>query len=145
MTLVILNPNSLKIDMPSHWHRRMQSSLHRRRTRRTDVWSLPRMLQAMVWPVGEEREVRFWVQLCKLTVPYTCFISGLTLIAIWCWCAGKWQRPPDFQQLWSAYWVYTWDMLCGPSVTECNSFAWLPPLVGVYMLTLGWILKVIGA
>ena len=126
--------------MPSHWHRRMHSSLHRRRTKRTDVWNLPKMLRAIVWPVGEEREVTFWVQCCKTTVPCTCVLSGLLLIVVWLCCDGQWLRPEDSQQNWGVLWLYTWDALCGLNTTTCHSFIWLPPVAAMYLITVGGVL-----
>ena len=127
----------------------MASSLHRRRTRRTEPWSLARVFKLMVWPVGEERELAFWAWGLQTTLPCTCLVGSGLLLALWAWAGGSWVLPAAhieaLQGEWHPAWIYTWTVLCGGEATQCACFAWLPPLVSIYLFVLGLMLRAIWA
>ena len=127
-------------NMPSHWYSRMPTSLHRRRTKHVKGWNLPRVLRSIVFPVGEEAEISFWVSWLRISLPCTCLMSAVLLWGIWIRQGGQWKRPPDYQSTWWPGLVYTWDCLCGAEALSCASFRWLLPVTGTYCAMLGFLM-----
>ena len=133
--------------MARGWLHRKANSLHRRRTKRTIPWTLARILKVLVFPVGEECELSFWAFCLQSTLPGTCVVSSILLLALWTLLGGRWVLPAthinNLQTEWHPAWIYTWINLCGASATECACFVWLPPLVSIYLFILGCMLQII--
>lgn len=128
------------VHMPSHWYNRMSTSTHRRRTKHVQRWSLAKVLQSIVFPVGEEVEITFWVSWLRVSLPYSCLLIGLLSCGIWMYMGGTWHRSVDYKQTWWPVLVYTWDCLCGAEAYWCASFEWLVPAIALYFCMLAWLL-----
>ena len=61
------------------------------RNRRTVPWTLARVLKQIVWPVGEHREITFWVQIAGATLPTSLVLASFCLL--WYWPVPLWRGP----------------------------------------------------
>ena len=100
-----------------------------------------------MWPVGEEREITFWVDSFRVFLPIMLNVAAAGLLLLYAWTLGRLDKS-DVKPV-SAFIGQTpvdaaWDAFCGAKAESCACFLWLPPLISLLMLLLARVITIVS-